>query len=60
MFLVCDKIMHLCRLCFSWPYNQENDTLPIDFLGGKDFLVHRQDFVFVITGKENSEKNTIT
>ena len=32
MFLVCDKIMHLGRLPFSWLYNQENDTLPIDFL----------------------------
>ena len=32
MFLVCDEIMHLCRLLFSWSYNQENDTLPIDFL----------------------------
>ena len=33
MFLACDKITHLHRLLFSWSYDQENDTLPIDFLG---------------------------
>ena len=27
MFLVRGKIMHLRRLCFSWSYDQENDTL---------------------------------
>ena len=31
MFLVCDKITHLCKLLFS--YDQENNTLPTDFLG---------------------------
>ena len=33
MFLVCDKIMHLRTLLFSWLYDQENNTLPIDFPG---------------------------
>ena len=32
MFLICDKITHLCGLLFSWSYDQENDTIPIDFL----------------------------
>ena len=32
MFLICDKIMHLHRLLFSWSYDKENDALPIDFL----------------------------
>ena len=40
MFLVCDKVMNLCRLLFSWSYHQENDTLPIDFLGGSQILLH--------------------
>ena len=30
MFLVCDKITHLHKLPFSWSYDQENNTLPID------------------------------
>ena len=30
MFLVCDKITHLCRLSISWSYNQVTDNLPID------------------------------
>ena len=33
MFLVCDKITHLHTLLFSWSYDQENDTLPIDLPG---------------------------
>ena len=41
MFLVCDNFMHLRRLLFSWSYDQENDTLPIDFLGGTQILLHR-------------------
>ena len=32
MFLVCDKITHLYKLLYSWSYDQENDTLPTDFL----------------------------
>ena len=39
MFLVCDKITHLT---FSWSYDQEIDTLPIDLPMGIDFLVRRQ------------------
>ena len=34
MFLVCDKIMYLHILSFSWLYYKENNALPIDFLGG--------------------------
>ena len=34
--------MHLCILLFSWLYDQENDTLPIDFLGGTQILLHWQ------------------
>ena len=33
MFLVCDKITHLCTLLFSWSYDQENNTHPTDLPG---------------------------
>ena len=34
MFLVCDKIMHLCRLCFPGPYDTGKWHLPTNRQGG--------------------------
>ena len=49
MFLVCDKITHLHKLLFSWSYNQENNTLPTDFLGDTQILLHQIDKIFSFT-----------
>ena len=50
--------MHLHRLLFSWLYHQENDTLPIDFLGGvlkscyNVIRIHRKSVDYWIVTKE--------
>ena len=49
MFLVCDKITHLCRIRFSYadPGRVTDLTLPIDLVGGgrgwgcTQILLHR-------------------
>ena len=47
IFLVCDNFMQLCRLF----YDQENDTLPIDFLGGVLKSCYTRPYVNSRTGK---------